>query len=172
MTTGVSLGMPLLGPPPQPPALIYQVPQAQSSHETTIPCDTTGTIRCSVVETVTANRSANDLRVIGHYVHLVAERNLRYYTNFKQLAPSAAYEVVRRVKTRPYLPDGDTYGIRDLQVILNEDNNRIIVRYPKRPDRQVSELAEDDYATYEADLTKFMKEIEKEISKLKKYEKR
>lgn len=80
--------------------------------------------------------------------------------------------MVRRVRTRPYLPDGDTYGIQNLQVILNEDNNRIVVRYPKHPERHQSEFAEDDYATYEADLTKFMKDIEKEIGKLKKYETR
>lgn len=157
--------------PPSPPAIILlQQPPAQATPPATFPCDETGIIRCSVTETVTANRSVEDLRIIAKYIWLVSERNRRFYTTWKDKLPSAAYEVVRRIHPFPYLPYGDMYAITDMQLILQEGRDRIMVRYPKRPDKMTSEMEEVDYVTYESNLTAFMKAVEKEIVKLKKYE--
>jgi len=158
--------------PPPPPAIIFvQQPQAKTPPEATFPCDESGIIRCSVTENVTANQSMEDMRIIAKYIWLVSERNRRFYVTWGDKLPSAAYEVVRRIRQFPYLPYGDMYAITDMQLILQESRDRIIVRYPRRPDKLTSELEEVDYITYETNLTAFMKAINKEIGKLKKYEK-
>lgn len=160
--------------PPPPPAIVIvmQTPQAKAAIEgLTFPCDESGVIHCSVVETVTANRSVEDMRIIAKYVALLSERNRRFYISWKEKLPSAAYEVVRRIRPFPFLPYGDMYAITDMQLILQESRDRIIVRYPKRPDdAKTNLLAEDDYASYETVLSTFITTIEKEIGKLKKYE--
>jgi len=135
-------------------------------------CDETGVIHCYVNENVTAKTRVDNMRIIAKYLWLVAERNRSFYVAWREQLPSAAYEVVRRVKPFPYLPYGDMYAITDMQLIIEETRNKIIVRYPKRPDKnQHDELAEDEYITYETDLTAFMKVIEKEIGRLKRYDK-
>jgi len=165
-------GMPAWLPPP-PPAIVVAAPQAKATtREMSIPADENGIIRCSVIETVTANRSVEDMRIIAKYVALLSERNRRYYASWREKLPSAAYEVVRRIRPFPYLPYSDMYAITDMQLILQESRDRIIVRYPRRPsDPTTSFLAEEDYITYETPLSAFMKAIEKEIPRLKKYEK-
>ena len=57
----------------------------------------------------------------------------------------------------------------DMRLMLNEDTNRLGVRYLKTPNDSRPELSDDDWVTYETDLRAFIKEIEKEIEKLKKY---
>lgn len=152
---------------------MFQQPQEKFAAAQSFPCDADGVIRCSVTETVTAERSLEDLRIIAKYIGLVAERNRRYYMTWQEKLPSAAYEVVRRIRPFPFLPYGDIYGITRMQLIVQQSNNRIVVRYPKRPDDpNISELSEDDYVTYDTDLARFIKTIEKETAKLKKYEKR
>ncbi len=160
--------------PPPPPAIIWQQPQPKPAVPSApVVCDDTGIIRCSVAETVQGDRSREDVRLIATYIKLVSDRNIRYYTTWREKLPSAAYEVVRRIHQFPYLPHGDVYGIVEMQLVLQPDRNRIVVRYPKRPDDPtLSELAEDDYATYETDLAKFMKVIVKEIARLAKSEQR
>ncbi len=159
--------------PPPPPAIIWQEPQSKPAAQSPlVVCDDSGVIRCAVTETVPGDRAREDVRLIATYIKLVSERNLRYYTTWHEKLPSAAYEVVRRIHQFPFLPRGDVYGIVEMQLILQPDLNRIVVRYPKRPgDATLSELAEDDYATYATDLAAFMKAIAKETARLKKYEK-
>ncbi len=170
---GLHWAVPVWIPPPPPAIVIVQAPQGKRALEgTSFPCDDTGVIRCAVLETVTVNRSAEDIRLIAKYVSLLSERNRRYYLSWRERLPSAAYEVVRRIRPFPYLPNGDMYAITDMQLILQEDRDRILVRYPRRPsDPSISELAEDDYVTYETKLSTFMKVVEKETARLKKYEK-
>ena len=135
-------------------------------------CDTTGVIQCSVSERITQDKGQEDIRMIATYVALLSERNRRFYLAWNEKLPSAAYEVVRRIHQFPYLPYGDMYAITDMRIVLEEDRNRITVRYPKRPDSKPNEeLPETDYVVYDAPLAPFMKAIEKEIGKLKKYAK-
>lgn len=134
-------------------------------------CDEGGVIHCSVAEAVSAPKSLDDLRLIAKYISLVSERNRRFFLAWREKPPSAAYEVVRRIHAFPYLPYGDMYAITDMRLILREDENTIEVRYLKTPNDQSLELDDADWVVYRADLTRFMKEIEKEIGKLKKYEK-
>lgn len=143
---------------------------AQAQPQTLAPpqsivCDVTGVIECQVVERVAANKSLEDLRVIAKFVALVSERNRRYYAAFAHRSPSAAYEVVRLVRTRPWLPNGDSYGIVELKIVLREDDNVVAVRYPRRPDGTGGWIA------YEAPLVPFMHAVEAGIVKLKKYDK-
>ena len=157
-------------PPPPPAIVLVQDPQTKSlGDRPEFVCDESGVIRCAVVETVTVNRSAEDLRTIARFVSLVSERNRRFYLAWHEKLPSAAYEVVRRVRTFPYLPNGDMYAITDMQVILQEERNRIIVRYPRIPSRRASEWSESDYVVYESNLSAVMKMIEKEIGRLGRY---
>ena len=158
--------------PPPPPAIVWQQPPTPqtAAGESVLASDDSGKIRCNVIETVTASRSAFDMARIATFVRLVSERNRRYYMAWHAKLPSAAYEVVRRIRPRPYLPYGDMYGITDMRLTLNEDTNRIGVRYLKTPNDTRPELSDDDRVTYETDLRAFIKEIEKEIEKLKKYE--
>ena len=138
------------------------------------PCDADGVIRCSLdqVETVTSPRSLEDMRIIGKYIQLVSERNRRYYISWQTKAPSAAYELVKRVKAFPYLPYGDSYSIVGLDIVLNQARDLITVRYPKNPKQnQTAPIAEKDHAIYETKLSAFIRDLEKEIAKLKKYEK-
>ena len=128
-------------------------------------------IRCDVVETVSAPKSIEDLRLIAKFISLVSERNRRFFIAWRQKAPAAAYEVVRRIHAFPYLPYGDMYAITDMRLILREDENTIEVRYLRKPEDRDAEVVGEDFVVYRADLAKFMKEIEKEIGKLKKYEK-
>lgn len=170
---------------PPPPAIVYvmpdqtttapppQAPPKAAVQGSTFVCDETGVIRCYVTENVTAKTRVDNMRVIAKYLWLVAERNRSFYATWREKLPSAAYEVVRRIKSFPYLPYGDMYAIIDMQLIIEEERNKIVVRYPKRPDKnQHDELAEDEYVTYETDLTTFMKAIEKEIGRLKRYDKK
>lgn len=137
-----------------------------------MPCDLSGIIHCSVTETVKGTSSTDDIRVIAHYISLLSERNQRYYTMWREKLPSAAYEVVRRIHSFPYLPYGDMYAITDMQLIVEKDRDRILVRYPKRPEeKKAGDMSETEYVTYETPLAAFIKVIEKEVSKLKKYEK-
>jgi hypothetical protein len=158
--------------PASPPAIIWQQQQPLDKALVTgtpFVCDATGTIRCAVTETVSADASTADMRLIATYISLVSERNRRYYVRWDTKLPSAAYELVRKVRPFPYLPYGDVYAITDMQVILQQSRNRILVRYPKRPNqRKNAELAETDYVTYETPLAAFIKTLEKEIAKLKK----
>jgi hypothetical protein len=154
---------------PQQPA-----PEFQPSAGATMPCDAEGLIRCSVdqVETVRGPRSLEDMRIIGKYIQLVSERNRRYYLAWQTKGPSAAYELVKRVKSFPYLPYGDSYSIIGLDVVLNQANDLITVRYPKKPKQNsTAPIADGDLATYSTKLSTFIKDLEKEIAKLKKYEK-
>ena len=113
------------------------------------------------------------MRTIAKYVSLVSERNRRFYISWKEKLPSAAYEVVRRIRQFPYLPYGDMYAISDMHLFLDEGRNRIVVRYPREPEKKrLAPLAEDEYVIYETNLANFMKAIEKELPKLKKFEKR
>jgi hypothetical protein len=140
----------------------------------TFPCDTDGVIRCALdqVENVTSPRSLEDMRIIGKYIQLVSERNRRYYISWQTKAPSAAYELVKRVKAFPYLPYGDSYSIVGLDIVLNQARDLITVRYPKNPKQnQAAPVAEKDHAIYETKLSAFIRDLEKEIAKLKKYEK-
>lgn len=159
--------------PPPPPAIVWQIPSAKPSPPSqTIVCDTTGVIRCSSAETVGAKTSADDIRVIAKYIALLSERNQRFYIMWREKLPSAAYELVRRIHPFPYLPYSDMYSITDMQLIIYKDEDRIVVRYPKHPeDKNSAEWTDDDYVVYETPLAAFMKVVEKEIGKLKKYEK-
>jgi hypothetical protein len=161
--------------PVAPPAIVWQQPAPPAKPPLPagpFTCDESGVIQCSVSETVTAIRSQEDIRLIAHYISLLSERNRRFYLAWREKLPAAAYEVVRRIRPFTYLPYGDMYAITDMHLILEEDRNRIVVKYPKRPESdQHSELAEDDYVVYDTDLAQFMKVIEMEIGKLKKYEK-
>ena len=69
------------------------------------------------------------------------------------------------MRTRPWLPNGDTYGIVELKIVLREDENRVNVRYPRRAD------GTGGWIEYEAPLVPFMHAVEAGIVKLKKYEK-
>lgn len=163
--------------PPPPPAIIWQQKDAPvwpgQAGDIAFTCDENGVIRCSVTETVTANRSLEDMRIIAKYVSLVSERNRRFYISWKEKLPSAAFEVVRRIHQFPYLPYGDMYAISDMHLFLDEGRNRIVVRYPREPEKKrLAPLAEDEYVIYETNLANFMKAIEKELPKLKKFEKR
>jgi hypothetical protein len=151
-----------------------KAPEFQPSAGATIPCDAEGLIRCSFdqVETVTAPRSLDDMRVIGKYIQLVSERNRRNYLAWQTKGPSAAYEVVRRVKPFPYLPYGDSYSIIGLDIVINQTKDLITVRYPKKPKQNsAAPVADKDHAIYSTQLSTFIKDLEKEIVKLKKYEK-
>lgn len=164
--------MPVWLPPP-PAIVIVQAPQVPpAAARSEVPCDETGIIRCVIDARTQTQRQIDDMRVIAKYVWLVSERNRRFYVAWREKLPSAAYEVVRRIRQFPYLPYGDMYSIQDMQLFIDEDQRRITVRYPKRPnDKHISEQAEDDYVTYTNDLAGFMKAITKEIERLKKYEK-
>ena len=147
-------------------------PSPQAPAETPIVCDTTGVIQCSVSEKVSRNQSQDDIRLIARFVSLVSERNRRYFLTWREKLPSAAYEVVRRIHQFPYLPYGDMYAITDMHIVLEEDRNRITVRYLKHPEQSLeAERTEADYIVYDAPLAPFMKAIEKELGNLKKYEK-
>ncbi len=135
-----------------------------------VQCDVEGVIHRLTIETVAASRSLFDLQRIAKFVALVSERNRRFYLSWHEKLPSAAYEVVRRIHSRPYLPYNDMYGITDMRLIHDEANNRLTVRYLKRPNDTRTELNEDDWVTYSTDLGAFMRTIEKEIEKLKKYD--
>ncbi len=159
-------------PPVTPPAIIWQQPQPQEPKGTrpvtTIPCDVNGVIRCSVTETVVAPSGADDIRIIARYITLLSDRNVRYYTSWREKLPSAAYEIVRRIHSFPYLPYGDMYAISDMQLTIERSRDRIMVRYSKKPDDKKSEFEESDYVTYETGLSEFMKMVTKEIKKLEK----
>jgi hypothetical protein len=131
-------------------------------------------VRCLVEETVTANLAQNHVREIGHYISLVTERNLRMYAAWNERLPSAAYEVVRRLKSLPYLPYGDTYEIRDMAITIKVDAELVVISYPKKPKKPKlgEKQGEQEMITYQGDLSDFMEKIEKEIGKLKRYEKR
>jgi hypothetical protein len=138
------------------------------------PCDADGVIRCSLdqVETVTSPRSLEDMRIIGKYIALISERNRRYYVAWQTKAPSAAYEVVKRVKSFPYLPYGDSYSIVGLDIVLNQTKDLITVRYPRNPKQNTTTpIPDKDHAIYSTKLSAFIRDLEKEIVKLKKYEK-
>jgi len=137
------------------------------------PCDDDGAIKCSLqqAETVTGSRSLEDMRVISKFIQLVSERNRRYYLAWQTKSPSAAYELVKRVKPFPYLPYGDTYSITGLDIVFNQTTDRVTVRYPKKPKAKSGPVATADLATYETKLSDFIKSLQKEIEKLKKYEK-
>jgi hypothetical protein len=160
--------------PPPPPAIVWVQEQraALPAGKTDFPCDEAGIIRCVVDEKTQTQRQIEDMRTIAHYIWLLAERNRRFYVAWQEKLPSAAYEVVRRIRQFPYLPYGDMYSIQDMQLFIDEDSRRISVRYPKRPnDTNISEQSEDDYVTYGTDLAPFMKAVTREIDRLKKYEK-
>jgi len=158
--------------PPAPPAIVWQQPQPQeprgTTPATTIQCDASGVIHCSVTETVTAPSGADDIRIIARYITLLSERNVRYFTSWRQKLPSAAYEIVRRIHPFPYLPYGDMYAISDMQLTIERSRDRIMVRYSKKPDNKKSEFVESDYVTYETKLSDFMKTVNKELKKLEK----
>ncbi len=138
------------------------------------PCDDDGAIKCSLqqAETVTGSRSLEDMRVISKFVQLVSERNRRYYIAWQTKSPSAAYELVKRVKSFPYLPYGDTYAITGLDIVFNQTTDRVTVRYPKKPKVNPTEpVRESEHAIYSTKLSDFIKSLQKEIEKLKKYEK-
>lgn len=135
---------------------------------TTVQCDASGVIHCSVAETVTAPSNTDDVRRIARYISLLSERNVRYYSTWHEKLPSAAYELVRRIHAFPFLPYGDMYAITDMQLTVERTGDRIIVRYPKKPESRKTEWADSDYVTYETQLTDFMKTVDKEIRKLEK----
>lgn len=140
----------------------------------TIPCDAEGILTCSLdqVETVTSPRSLEDMRIIGKYMQLISERNRRYYMSWQTKAPSAAFEFVRRVKSFPYLPYDDTYSIVGLDVVLSQQHDLLTVRYPKKPkEKPATPVPASGYAEYSTQLSTFINSLEKEIVKLKKYEK-
>jgi len=154
-------------PPPTPPS-----PPVQA--ETAYRCDPDGVITCAFqdVETVTGSRSLEDMRVVGTFIRLISERNRRYYLAWQDRAPAAAYEVVKRVKSFPYLPYGDTYSIVGLTITLNQAENRVTVSYPKKPKQNLaSPVAPDDLATYSTKLSDFITMLEAEIRQLQKYAK-
>lgn len=162
----------MIGPPPSPPAIVMAAPVGQDPVRPQVPgpassivCDVTGVIECQVVERVAANKSLQDLRIIAKFVALVSERNRRLFNAFAHRSPSAAYELVRLLRSRPYLPGGDTYGIVDVKVVLKEDENLVSVRYPRRAD------GTGERVEYEAPLVPFMQAVEAGIVKLKKYDK-
>lgn len=158
-------------PPPQTPVAPPQG-NAQGKTDENL-CDDTGEIRCVETqgEVVTVQRSLLDMRVIGTFVRLVSERNRRYYLAWQTKAPSAAFELVKRVKSFPYLPYGDTYGITGVEVVLNQAKDEVTVRYAKHPKPGADPLPKDDYAVYTTKLSAFIDALEKENVKLKKYEK-
>jgi len=163
------LAIALAGLPQQKPLENQPTPVAA-----VFPCDSDGVIRCSFeqVETVSSPRSLEDMRIIGKYIQLISERNRRYYISWQTKSPSAAYELVKRVKSFPYLPYGDSYSIVGLDIVLNQARDSITVRYPKNPQHdQTARIAEKDHAVYETKLSVFIRDLEKEIVKLKKYEK-
>lgn len=156
-----------VGPPQQP-----QAPPGQAV--LAFPCDDDGAIKCSLqqVETVTGSRSLEDMRIIGKFIKLVTERNRRYFLAWHTKSPSPAYELVKRVKSFPYLPYGDTYAIVGLEILLNQGTDQLAVRYPKKPRQGSTARAPDGgVASYETKLSDFIKTLQKEIDKLKKYEK-
>lgn len=161
------------GLPPQlpvPPAA--QTPPIQKDN--VYRCDPDGLITCTYqqMETVTGSRSLQDMRIIGKYIELISERNRRYYLTWQEKAPSAAYELVKHVKSFPYLPYADTYSISGLVIALDQAENRITVSYPKKvPPSQTAPVAKKDLISYSAKLSDFIKTLEQEIVKLKKYEK-
>jgi len=145
-----------------------------SSVAAAFPCDADGVIRCGFdqVETVTSPRSLEDMRIIGKYIELISERNRRYYLAWHTKSPSAAYELVKRVKSFPYLPYGDSYSIVGLDIVLSQARDAITVRYPKNPKQNTTTpIPDKDHAIYETKLSTFIQGLEKEIVKLKKYEK-
>jgi hypothetical protein len=132
----------------------------------TFPCDTDGLIRCGFeqVETVTSPRSLEDMRIIAKYIQLISERNRRQYLAWQTKAPSASYELVKRVKAFPYLPYGDTYSIVGLDIVLNQARDSITVRYPKNPKQNIrTPIPDKDHAIYATKLSAFIKDLEKEI---------
>jgi hypothetical protein len=157
-------------PVPPPQGAAGQTGQAGQEEDT---CDDTGEIRCVAMQgdVVTVQRSLQDMRVIGTFVRLVSERNRRYYLAWQTKAPSAAFELVKRVKSFPYLPYGDTYGITGVEVVLNQAKDQLTVRYPKHPKPGTDPLPKDDYVVYSTKLSAFIDTLEKENVKLKKYEK-
>ncbi len=157
----------LAGPQQKAPAPVVPA-------DSTFPCDAEGVIRCRLeqVETVTGSRSLEDMRIISKYIQLVTERNRRYFIAWQTKAPSAAYELVKRVKAFPYLPYGDTYSIVGLEIVLNQNRDQLVVRYLKKS-KQASRSAVSDggFATYDTTLSDFIKTLQKEIEKLKKFDK-
>lgn len=155
-------------------AVPQKAPEATTQPALAYACDADGAIRCSYdqVETVTGSRSLDDMRIIGKFIQLVTERNRRYYLAWHTKQPSASYELVKRVQSFPYLPYGDTYAIVGVDIILNQSADRLMVRYPKKPKLNApASVADKDLATYDAKLSDFIKKLQKEIEKLKKYEK-
>lgn len=151
-----------------------QVPVAPAPPPTAFPCDATGEISCAFqeTETVTGLRSLQDLRIISKFIQLMSERNRRYYIAWETKAPSAAFELVKRVKAFPYVPYGDTYSIVAVTVTLNQPLDRVRIRYPKKPKQNtVQHLADEDFIVYETKLSDFIKRLEADNLKLKKYEK-
>jgi hypothetical protein len=159
------------GPQQKPPDAVAAMPPGSAS---AYACDDAGLIRCSYdqVETVTGSRSLEDMRVIGKFIQLISERNRRYYLSWNTKAPSATYELIKRVKSFPYLPYNDPYAITGLDIVLNQPADRITVRYPRKPKpNMTAPIADGDLATYDTKLSTFIKGLEKEIEKLKKFEK-
>ena len=79
---------------------------------------------------------------------------------------------VKRVKPFPYLPYGDTYSIKGHDISFSQSTDRVTVRYPKKPKSSApGQVLAADFATYDTKLSDFIKGLEKEIQKLKKYEK-
>jgi hypothetical protein len=151
-----------------------KVPAPSQGPATSVPCDPDGLIRCTLheTETVTGSSSIEDVRFIARYLELITERNRRYYLSWGTRLPSAAFELVRRVKSFPYVPYGDTYSIIGMDIALNQKEDRLSVRYPKYPKQNSSApVAEKDHAVYDTKLSTFIKDLEKEIARLKKYEK-
>jgi len=139
------------------------------------PCEVDGVILCyfDQIETVSSPRSLEDMRIIGKYLQLVSERNRRYYLSWRTQSPSAAFELVKRIKPFPYLPvEGDTYSITGISIALNQTTDRITVRYPKKLQKSMTAPIRDgDLVSYDTKLSTFINALEKEIAKLKKYEK-
>lgn len=155
-------------------AVPQKAPEPATQPAPTYECDADGAIRCSSdqVETVTGSRSLDDMRIIGKFIQLVGERNRRYYLAWRTKQPSAAYELVKRVQSFPYLPYGDTYSIIGVEIVLSQSRDRIVVRYPKKPKlNRAAPATEKDLATYDAKLSDFIRTLQKDIEKLKKYEK-
>jgi hypothetical protein len=151
-----------------------KAPDAATQPAQAYECDVDGVIRCSYdqVETVTGSRSLEDMRIIGKFIQLVSERNRRYYLAWHTKQPSASYELVKRVKPFPYLPYGDTYSVLEVEIILNQPKDRLTVRYPKKPKlNSTAPIPESGFATYETKLSDFIKNLQKDIEKFKKYEK-
>jgi len=151
-----------------------KTPELQAGPSATIPCDPDGAIHCLLqeTETVTGSRSLDDVRVIAHYISLIAERNRRHYMAWGTEMPSAAFELARRVKRFPYVPYGDTYSIVGMDVALSQKEDRLSISYPKHPKQDgAAPVAEKDHAIYSTKLSVFIDALEKEILKLKKYEK-